>query len=536
MKSIYLLFCFLLLTGETISQELNYEWHFAAQGVEADLVLSSTIDASGNSILVGNFEEELTVGDTTYTGEEFAINGIIIKLDPDGEVMWSRVIWAEAFDDIYPYAVEMDPDGNIVVAGSHWGRVDADPTDDERILDSGSSDDIFFARYSSDGDLLFATSITAGTDIEERVLDMVIDEEGIAYCAGYVDGSPNRNSDDPVLFQLIPDGDGIQVGWNYYVSTPGELDGIESIVLSGDHIYITGGFIGEADFQPGDEETILDAGDSQDLFVVKLFKDGELSWVTSFSSLDEGGECIGESIEVDDEGGVFIAGDYDGRVDFDPGEGEVIFDAFLESFLVKLDSDGAFEWAWTHDDLFTRDVIINSAGNPFVASERDEFVTVRKLTTDGDLAWIQQLEGESSFDISLRGINFDASENLYVTTNFSGSFKYDPESDDAVEAVGDFGEDMLYIKFSQDEATPVLDNEYIPGITVFPNPVVEQLNLEFSQADLPVRVELHNLQGKLLHQKIISNDSDQLDFPYPPGAYYLSFTGNDFKTSVKILK
>ena len=538
MKKLLHTICLLVICQYAFSQELGYEWHFAAQGVEDDLLLNSTIDNLGNSILVGNFETEITVGDTTYTGEEFAKNGLIIKLDAQGEVIWSRVLRTDPFDDVFLFDVAVDAANNILVAGSHWGFIDADPTEEEFILDSGSNDDIYFSKFDQDGNLVFATNITVGNDNEERVLDMEIAEDGTIYCGGYVDVSANRTSDDLILFQILPQDSTIEIGWNYYVSTSGKNDGIENLTICGDFIYITGGFTGSVDFAPGDDELILDAGDTQDMFVIKLTKTGEIVWVSSFESQSDGAECIGESLQCDTDGNIYITGDYDGVVDFDPGEGKAMLDGFLQSFVLKLSPEGSFQWVWDQDDLFSREVVLNASGDPFIASEQSEFVTIRKLSSDGQLAWINQLDGGSTFDISLRGIDFDSEENLYIGTNFSGTFQYDPITKDSIQAIGNFDNDMLYIKLRQDPTTNAQDKLVARNFNIYPNPVKDIANLEFRENQSKIQLEIHDVQGRLLWRENYQNRSRiEISFPYVPGIYFLKYRlENGEQAVVKLVK
>ncbi len=535
MKNIILLF--FTVSINLSAQELIYDWHFTAQGSDADQLLNSVIDHKGNSILTGNFEGTLQVGNTMYTAEEFAKNGLIIKLDPNGVVLWSKEFRADAFDDIFPFDAAIDPNNNIFLAGSVYGRVDVDPSQEEFILDSGGEDDIYFSKFDEAGNFVYANNIRVGPGFEERVLDMEMDEDGLIYCGGYIDISENGNKDDIFLFQVIPGDTAIELGWNYYVPSEGRLDGINQITLDGDHIFITGLFSGVADFDPSEGEMILDSGEGEDAFVAKLTKEGSIIWAINIGSNGENDDCLGKSLQCDSEGNVYVIGDYDGMVDFDPGEGAAQLEGFLQSFLLKLSSDGEFQWVWDQDDLFAKQVLISSSDDPFIASEGDGFVNIRKLSSGGQLNWQNQLNGQSQFSLSSRGINFDAEENIYVTANFSDEFEYDPNSGASVKAFDD-DNDLIYVKLSQDPVTPIRSGAPNHLLNVFPNPVVDQIIIQFDQIQKQINLTISDIQGKVLYQQVHEQlDRLALPFPYPNGNYYLTYTtSTGTQAVVKLVK
>lgn len=532
-----LIFYFICGVVQLNAQELIYDWHFTAQGADEDQLLNSIKDQKGNSILIGNFEDDLKVGDTDYMAEDFAKNGLMIKLDPNGAVLWSKEFRADAFDDIFPFDAAIDESNNIFLAGSIYGRVDVDPSEEEFILDSGDKDDIYFSKFDEAGNMMYATRIRVGPGFEERVLDMEIDEEGVIYCGGYIDISENGNKDDIFLFQVFPGDTAIELGWNYYIPSEGRLDGINEITVCEDYIYATGTFTGSVDFDPGEPEIILDSGDGEDIFVVKLSKTGEVVWAINMGAESEGDDCVGNSIRCDVEGNVYVAGEYDGMVDFDPGSGTAQLDGFLQSFLVKLSPDGDFQWVWDQDDLFAKQVLINSSNDPFIASEADGFVKIRKLNQDGQLNWVSQLNAQSLFSLSLRGIHFDADESIYVTANFSDEFEYDPNTGASVKAFDD-DNDLIYVKLNQDPATPTRLFAPDQVLNVFPNPVVDRVNLLFEERQEQVDVQINDIQGKVLYQNTYEQvDQVALPFPYPNGNYYLTYkTSEGVQAVVKLVK
>ncbi len=251
----YLVILLLLLemTSHLRGQELNYAWHFTAGGVGLDQVLCSTIDRDGNSILAGNFEDSLWVGDQIFTTEAFATDGFILKLDPAGELLWIKELNVDEFDDVYPFALVTDSDNNILISGSFRGRMDADPSEKEFILVS-ELDDIYLSKLDAEGHLIWAQNLRANNS-EERILDMHLTDDGELYLGGYIDISSNHRNDIPFLTKIIVADTAIE--WNYVIATQGRIDGINEVAAFGDHIYLVGGFEGEGHFSVAPDDDVV---------------------------------------------------------------------------------------------------------------------------------------------------------------------------------------------------------------------------------------------------------------------------------------
>jgi hypothetical protein len=76
-------------------------------------------------------------------------------------------------------------------------------------------------------------------------------------------------------------------------------------------------------------------------FIVKLNASGSLAWAKQ--------EDYGGSMAVDAAGAVYLAGSFTGTVDFDPGAGVANRTSAggSDAFVVKLDTNGNFQWAVT---------------------------------------------------------------------------------------------------------------------------------------------------------------------------------------------
>jgi len=110
-------------------------------------------------------------------------------------------------------------------------------------------------------------------------------------------------------------------------------------------MYITGGFIGTVDFDPGAGTTNLTSVGNIDIFILKLDSDGGYIWTKQIEGT--GHNESGNSISIDSSDNIYTTGYFNGTADFDPGVGttSVASVGEYDIFILKLDSEGDYEWA-----------------------------------------------------------------------------------------------------------------------------------------------------------------------------------------------
>lgn len=214
-----------------------------------------------------------------------------------------------------------------------------------------------------------------------------------------------------------------------------------------DNVFVTGGFRGIVDFDPGEGVTKRNAGSSTDLFISKFNKDGEF---LSVIKIGGDGYAVGNSIALDGQNNLFIAGVMNKTVDFDPGPDvfELSCEPHLGVFLLKLTPDGLFCWArlWKGGALFQGrfpSVAVDDFGFSYLAcnfnsttdldpgpgvdehtsaGETDAFLC--KLSPEGDYLGAKSWGGEmhdAPMDICLT-----PDGDVVVTGGFQGQVDFDP--------------------------------------------------------------------------------------------------------------
>lgn len=159
------------------------------------------------------------------------------------------------------------------------------------------------------------------------------------------------------------------------------------------------------------------------------------------------GACVGFSITTDSNGNVFTTGNFNGVIDFDPGENVFTLNAptSLDIYVSKLNPSGNFVWAKQmggpgtdrglsistdlEGNVYTAGVFTFTAdfdpgpGN-FNLTTQSQDIFISKLDSMGNFIWAKQFSGTSSKNIST--ITTDHFGNIYTTGGFMGTVDFDP--------------------------------------------------------------------------------------------------------------
>jgi hypothetical protein len=211
------------------------------------------------------------------------------------------------------------------------------------------------------------------------------------------------------------------------------------------NVYTTGYFQGTVDFDPGVgvfNMTAIAGSQLQDIFISKLDPNGNLLWAKQIGG---SGYDNGISLTVDNMQNVYVVGNFDGTVDFDPNAGvqSLISSAAARHFVLKLDVTGSFVWVKQIGGI-TWSITSDNTGAPYITGQFNitgdfdpgigtlnltpaGFVDgfVLKLNTSGDLVWVKQM-GASGGTCAPYSIAIDAANNIYTTGGFFNTVDFDP--------------------------------------------------------------------------------------------------------------
>jgi hypothetical protein len=330
----------------------NCVWAKAIAGASG-LGLAIGVDGSGNVLIAGGFggsniDFDPGPGTATFTALSFDI--FLAKYDNTGNYLWAKVIGGSGNENAT--GISLDASGNVYMTGRFQSTVDFDPGAGVANLNSVGSDDIFLAKYSANGSYLWAGSIgSTGLDISNAV---GTDALGNAYITGYFQGAATDFDPGPGTATLSSSGNNI-----YFAKYNSNGNYVWAKVLFGSagfsnslsadpigNIYIGGGFSNSIDFDPGSGVVILNTGSNgAAAFFAKYDSTGAYLLAKSIV----GGAVGIQSITKNAQGKIFIAGQFSGVSDFDPGPGTFTLSPTstnqADVFFAKYDAAGNYIWA-----------------------------------------------------------------------------------------------------------------------------------------------------------------------------------------------
>ncbi len=229
----------------------------------------------------------------------------------------------------------------------------------------------------------------------------------------------------------------------------GGISGMESYAIAVDenkNVYTTGYFQSTADFDPGSGVYNLTTGATEaSIFISKLDSMGNFVWAKKIGD----GSWDASSSMVIDNGYLYISGQFDGTVDFDPGAGISNLTASSSSnvFVLKLDTSGNFVWVKqlggtgtientsitvNKDGVYTTgkfngtiDFDPSSTSYNLTSVGFGSSIYISKLSNDGDFVFTKSIN-DGLLGASGNAISVDAQNNVYTAGFFSGTVDFDP--------------------------------------------------------------------------------------------------------------
>ncbi len=324
-------------------------WAQPIGGPGTDHANSIAMDRERNVIVTGSFHGtvDFDPGPNVFPLSA-GVNGdaFITKLDENGDFLWAINITGDGFNEIR--SVKTDGTNNIFVTGLFEETADFDPTDGVSLQTSRGLEDIFLAKYTPEGQLIWVNGIGGpGSDAGRQV---TVTPTGYVWVAGHfsetVDFNP-KPDDATLTAQGLED---------IFVATyTGQGDYIRALRIGGNendevngmhmddsgNILLTGMFRGNVDFNPNTFTSFLASKGGDDGFVVKLSPSGTFIWARSFGGVDND---KGIDISADKHGNILVTGYFTGYADFYSGNTNSFAQATGEEdiFVLMLNSKGDF--------------------------------------------------------------------------------------------------------------------------------------------------------------------------------------------------
>ena len=430
-------------------------------------------------------------------------DAVILKLDPDGNILWAKVLGDGNFWDTRTNDITLDPEGNIITTGYFSGVADFDPGPDTLLMDSDHGRG-FIHKMDNDGNLLW-TGQFAGNGIFNEGQAVETDADG--------------------------------------------------------NIYVAGIYTYPSDFDIGPDTVWVEDNSGRDAFVMKYSAEGELIWVNSFAGP---GEDWPYGIEVLENGGVVCTGRFEDTLDFDPGPNvyELVSAGFTDAFVLRLTTDGELDWVRTFGAINFEnavDVVKDDYGNLHLVGSfyhtvdfdpgPDEFILsisdstesngfILTLDSLGNFVWAGQIGAGAG------AVAIDAENNLYCVGSFGNTIDLDPSPSEETLYTSAGQTDAFVLKLNMDSLLTSLQEETEQtgnlSVAVYPNPSNGIYKVILGE-NTDVRYEIRDIRGRVVQAETFvpakgSGAVFNINLQGESGIYFLEVVSDSERSVIKLVK
>lgn len=346
--------------------------------------------------------------------------------------------------------ITVDTQDNIIVAG----YFDSTATFQGISLTSAGGSDIFIAKYTNAGNIIWAVS--AGSNSYDQAYSVTTDRLGNIIISGIFSNTAYFGTDSIVssggydiftakystdgVFQWVQKGGGQGYDLGYEVTTDNQ-----------NNILVTGIFTQYAVF--GD--SVITSGNPYgDIYVVKYNPSGVVQWVKAAINPSGGSSFYNASygVRTDANNNVFITGSFSSVIAFGDTNLVSSWDGTNEDvFLAKYNPQGGFDWVASAG-------CVNSGGYYYgndVSIDKDNNILVTGSFNGSALFGGLSINGLESSDIFI--VKYDQSGNALWVTQDHSSLLYNDAGEIGLDAAGNIS---LIANVSQDIIGGELNDVY----------------------------------------------------------------------------
>lgn len=350
--------------------------------------------------------------------------------------------------------IQADNAGNVYVSGRFGTNCDFDPSAGSSTLTSNGATDVFVAKYSASGALIWNFQISGTT---ETIRGMELDPAGNLYVIGDFTGTltatasgtgaslTSAGQSDAYLLKYDPSGQ-LLFSLSY-----GDIDQdyLQAIAFdAGGNFYLGGEYSSiTLDLDPGTSvRTITNynpAATTFDNYLSKFDSNGNFLWGFGLPSNNS---AYTRSITVDNQDRVLLAGYYNDSLLVDSLNNTTLYsvNASIDCFVARYTASGTYENAWSFGgtgtenllsiDTYNNEIILTgtfsgtvnlATGNDslMVSSHGSGDVFLSKWDANGTIVWGKYIGGLLSDLVSL--VRCNSVGEIYIAGSFLDSAFFD---------------------------------------------------------------------------------------------------------------
>lgn len=477
-----------LISKPLLAQSIDFQWARSASGTGLDNGEKIAVDGSGNVYVTGYYRSStISFGSIVLTkepGNSSSSAVFLAKYDPNGNVLWA--ISAGGNEEDISNGIATDANGNVCITGGFMSDSITLGSTTLYNATTNLAEDVFVAKFSPDGDLLWARSGAGSGGTARDVGNAVaVDGSGNVYACGYfrsqsiLFGSAvltNAGQADAFIVKYDPNGNVVwarsEAGAGGDFCTGLAADASGNVYASGRY-YSNSITIGST--------TLTNVNNNYDLFIAKYDTDGNPLWAKGGSS--NSNEWM-PSLAVDADGNLIATGWFEAfPISFGPFT--IPNSGSTDIFLVKYDPNGNELWAVGAGGGFaeeSRAVAVDDGGNIFVTGRFGTSITLGSSTLNSSLfgnVFIAKFDPDGNADWAIgtggveeeggNGIAVGGNDDVYVTGSFDS-----PSLPFNLDTLVNSGPDDVFIAKLGSVITGVEQNRSQDGIRINPNPLADR--------------------------------------------------------------
>ena len=433
------IFFIFLIIHISSAQTPQFDWAVSAGGNEWDEAYGIATDKSGACIIAGLFQGTASFGAATLTAKKLT-DIFVAKLDNTGKIKWAKSYGGDYIDAALDIAV--DNTGGFAITGYCYdafsiGSISLNPKGDR---------DIFIAKFNNSGAPVWAKRV--GGSSYDAGSAIAADRSGNFFITGNFSGSAEfgtkiiatKGAQDIFIAKYSPDGSLL------WVKGEGEKseEFAEGIAVDNQgNSVIIGAFYYKTCFGGIHE---LRSNGSYDIFVVKYDVDGRIIWAKNFGGTDW--DC-GMSVATDGSDNIIITGYFRDSIKFDSVILNAKSHSYPDMFITKLSSSGEVLWAKRGGGIYKdngKDIATDSKQNIYITgtisggfggasvdfgsttltAKGCDDVFIAKYNANGDVLWAKRA-GSISTDRG-NAVALDPDDNCYLAGSFHSDAEFDSYS------------------------------------------------------------------------------------------------------------
>lgn len=365
-KKIKLIGVFIVMTLSCYAQIPNLEWVTQMDTTGFGAIYKPVVDKSGNFYQTYSYSSDsLNLGTYTFYSTDttqYSTDYVFAKYDRSGQLLWAKQLDSSLMQT-FTGIIGATSNNDILISGNFKGTVDFDPDVSMQLMSSAVNGSSYLLRLDSNGSFVWVKKFNAA------IQEATIDNYDQLYLIGEF-GDFATDFDPGPGITTVSNINNLNNGTNGYIA---KLDSFGSLIWvkhfegsractrvqigQNNDIFLSGamGYI-PIDLDPGPG------------FYMQSTQPSSIYLSTFFCKLDSSGNFIwGRTLEpnkisnpfenfvLDENDNLYIAGNFNDTVDFDPGLGVYnliskkliggLNEYINEIYLTKWDRFGNFVWA-----------------------------------------------------------------------------------------------------------------------------------------------------------------------------------------------